>query len=49
MKFVVLANSHQVRSSSTKTFVIIYGTDSMVFDAASHAMFQPMLRSFKFQ
>ena len=49
MKFVVLANSHQVHASPAKTFVIIYGTDSTVFDAASQAIFQPMLHSFKFQ
>jgi len=48
MKFVVLADSHQAHSPSAKTFVIIYGTDNTVFDAASQAIFQPMLQSFKF-
>lgn len=49
MKFVVLADSHRAHSSPGRTFVIIYGTDNTVFDAASRAIFQPMLQSFKFQ
>ncbi|MDQ2903025.1 MAG: hypothetical protein ABI456_06835 [Ktedonobacteraceae bacterium] len=48
VKYVVLADNHPASSSSTRLFVIFYGTLTSLFDQTNSSSFQPMLQSFKF-
>ncbi|MBA2284304.1 MAG: hypothetical protein H0W02_02360 [Ktedonobacteraceae bacterium] len=48
VKYVILADNHPASSSSTKLFVIFYGTLTSLFDQTDSSSFQPMLQSFKF-
>ncbi len=48
VKYVILADNHPASSSSTKLFVVFYGTLTSLFDQTNSSGFQPMLQSFKF-
>lgn len=48
MEFAVLADNHPASSSSTISYMIIYGTTQDLFSSSSSSYFQPMLQSFKF-
>ncbi|MBV9232352.1 MAG: hypothetical protein JOZ18_23795 [Chloroflexi bacterium] len=48
MKIVVLADNHPANAANTRTYLIVYGTATRLFDTANTTLFQPMLQSFKF-
>lgn len=48
LKLVVLSSDYPQRTTSTRTFTLIYSTPTKKFDQTNTQSFQPMLQSFKF-